>query len=83
MKSSLSISFKLSERRTWGRIERRVRIGTQEVHVFTSRHFLFFNIFFKNVSVGKEDSCMFTTFIKLYPIWTEWKVVTILFGGRQ
>ena len=35
--SSLSISFKLSERRTWGQIIIRwVKIGAREVHVFTA-----------------------------------------------
>ena len=34
-----SVIAHLSERRTWGRIIRRVKIGTREVHVFTARDF--------------------------------------------
>ena len=43
--------------------------------MFTARHFVFFHIF-KSVSAGKEDSYTYIIFVKLYPIWTEWKTVS-------
>ena len=40
-------------------------------------------VFFKNVNAGKEDSCAYIIFVKLYPIWTEYIAGKILFGERD